>query len=99
LLRSKPELVIITGCSHPGIIEIIEKVRKNLPEPVYLVMGGFHLMDKDERVVEMMVKRFRELGVSKAGPTHCTGEKAVGMFKREHKEDFVEVGAGRIIEV
>jgi len=99
IIRAKPGLVIITGCSHPGIIEIIEKIRENLPEPIYLVMGGFHLMDKDERIVEMMVKRFRELGVSKVGPTHCTGDEAIKMFKKEYKEDFVEVGAGRIIEV
>jgi len=99
IIKAKPGLVIVTGCSHPGITKIIEKVRENLPEPIYLVMGGFHLMDKDERVVDMMVKRFRELGVSKAGPTHCTGDEAKEMFKREYKEDFIEVGAGRTIEI
>jgi len=56
-------------------------------------------MDKDERIVDMIVKRFRELKVRKAGPTHCTGEEAIEIFKREYGEDFVEVGAGRIIEV
>jgi len=99
IIRSKPGLAIITGCSHPGIIRIIEKVKRNLSEPIYLVMGGFHLMDKDERLVDIIVKRFRELGIGKAGPTHCTGEEPIEMFKKEYKEDFVEVGAGKVIEI
>jgi len=99
IIGAEPGLIIITGCSHPGIIKIIEKVKKNLPEPVYLVMGGFHLMDKDERVVDMIIKRFRELEVKKVGPTHCTGDKAIEMFKREYKENFMEVGAGKTIVV
>jgi len=99
IIRVKSGLVIITGCSHPGIIKIIEEVKKNLPEPVYLVMGGFHLMDKDERVVDMIVKRLRELGVSKVGPAHCTGDKPIEIFKREYKENFIEVGTGKMIVV
>jgi 7,8-dihydropterin-6-yl-methyl-4-(beta-D-ribofuranosyl)aminobenzene 5'-phosphate synthase len=99
IIKSKPGLVIITGCSHPGIIKIVERIKENLSGSIYLVMGGFHLMDKDERIVEMIVKRFRELGVSKAGPTHCTGEEAIKMFKKEYKENFVEVGAGKMIEI
>lgn len=99
IIKTKLGLVIITGCSHPGIIKIIEEVKKNLPEPVYLVIGGFHLMDKDERMVEMIVKNFRKLGVSKVGPGHCTGNKAMEMFKREYKEDFIQIGAGKTIEV
>lgn len=99
IIRTEHGLVIITGCSHPGIIKIIEEVKKNLPEPIYLVMGGFHLMDKDERVIDMIVKRFRELEVIKVGPTHCTGDKAIEMFKKEYKEDFIEVGAGKTIVI
>ncbi|HHJ00760.1 MAG TPA: MBL fold metallo-hydrolase [Candidatus Aerophobetes bacterium] len=99
IIKTESGLIIITGCSHPGIIKIIEEVKKNLSESIYLVMGGFHLMDKDERVVEMIVKRFRELGVKKAGPTHCTGEEAIEIFKKEYKKNFLEVGAGKILEV
>jgi len=99
IIRANPGLVIITGCSHPGIIKIIEKVKKNLPEPIYLVVGGFHLMDKDERLVDIIVKKFRELEVSRVAPTHCTGDKPIEMFKKEYKENFIEAGAGKTIVV
>lgn len=98
-IKAKLGLVVITGCSHPGIIKIIEKLKENLSEPVYLVIGGFHLMDKDERIVEMIIKSFRKLGVSEVCPSHCTGDKAIEMFKGEYKEDFIEIGAGKTIEV
>lgn len=62
-------------------------------------MGGFYLIDKDERVVDMIVKRFCELEVSKAGPTHCRRDKPIQIFKEKCKENFVELGAGKIIVV
>ncbi len=99
VIKADPGLVIITGCAHPGIIRILEKVKENLEEPIYLVLGGFHLMDKDTRMIKMMVDRFRELGVKKVGPSHCTGEEAIELFKEEYKEDFLSIGVGRSIEI
>ncbi|MCK4419485.1 MBL fold metallo-hydrolase [Candidatus Aerophobetes bacterium] len=99
VVKTDPGLVIITGCAHPGIIRILEKVKENLEEPIYLVLGGFHLMDKDTRMIKMMVDRFRELGVKKVGPSHCTGEEAIELFKEEYKEDFLSIGVGRSIEI
>jgi len=99
VIKADPGLVIITGCAHPGIIRILEKVKENLEGPIYLVLGGFHLMDKDIRMVEMIVDRFRELEVKKVGPSHCTGEEAIELFREEYKEDFLSIGVGRSIEI
>jgi len=99
IVKTGPGLVVITGCSHPGIARILEKVKNNLKEPIYLVLGGFHLMGKAEAMIEIIVKEFRELGVEKVAPTHCTGEEAIGLFREEYKENFLPVGVGKIIEV
>ncbi len=99
VIKADPGLVIITGCAHPGIIRILEKVKENLEGPIYLVLGGFHLMDKDTRMIEMIVDRFRELGVKKVGPSHCTGEEAIELFREKYKEDFLSIGVGRSIEI
>ncbi len=99
IVKTDPGLVVITGCSHPGIIRILEKVKNNLKEPIYLVLGGFHLMEKAEGMIEIIVKEFHELGVKKVAPTHCTGEEAIGLFREEYKENFLSVGVGKIIEV
>ncbi|MBA7697852.1 hypothetical protein ES703_106524 [subsurface metagenome] len=99
IVKTDPGLVVITGCSHPGIVRILEKVKNNLKEPIYLVLGGFHLMEGAKGMIEIIVKEFHELGVKKVAPTHCTGEEAIGLFREEYKEDFLPVGVGKTIEV
>ena len=92
-------LVILNGCAHPGIVEVIEKIRKNIPAPIYLVLGGFHLMNEDTRVIKLIVAQFRELGVKKVGPTHCTGQEATRLFREEYKDDFIKIEVGKTIEI
>jgi 7,8-dihydropterin-6-yl-methyl-4-(beta-D-ribofuranosyl)aminobenzene 5'-phosphate synthase len=100
LIKKKEGIIIITGCSHPGIIKIIKKVKEDFPEEkIILVFGGFHLMGKDDREVELIVEKFKNLGVEKVGPTHCTGYEAQMIFKKAYKEDFVEIAAGKVFEV
>ncbi|MBS3772106.1 MAG: hypothetical protein KGY69_17775, partial [Bacteroidales bacterium] len=62
-------------------------------ESVYLVVGGFH------RPPRSTVKEFRELGIEKVAPTHCTGDKVRNAFAEEYREDFVEYGVGKILEI
>ena len=87
-------LVVITGCAHPGIVNIVAKAKEVTGEEVYLVMGGFHLSGVSEAVIEGIVEDFRELGVQKVAPCHCSGDLARSIFEKEYGEDFVRVGVG-----
>lgn len=97
VVKTAKGLIVLTGCAHPGIIKILEVVKKNIPSKIYLVVGGFHLMDKSEQTIKDIISRFKELGIEKAGPTHCTGEHAIALFKDEYKDDFIEVKVGQVI--
>ena len=99
VLKSEKGLVIITGCAHPGIVQIIKKVKLFFKEQIYLVLGGFHLMDNPEEEVSGIINEFKELGVNKVAPSHCTGKKAIDMFKRKYKDNFIENFAGNIIKI
>ena len=100
LLKTANGITVITGCAHPGILKIVEKAKIKFPhEPVYLVLGGFHLMESDNRTTEIVVEGFKKMGIKKVGPTHCTGRTATELFKKEYKDNFVEVKVGKIIEV
>ena len=100
VVKTRKGLTIITGCSHPGIIKILEKVKENIPnQKIYLVFGGFHLLDKDKRVVEFIVNQFKKLGVRKVGPTHCTGDEAKEIFKNKYQKNFININVGEVIEV
>lgn len=98
-VKTQKGIVILTGCAHPGIIKMIEEVKKNLPEKIRLVLGGFHLMEKDEPAVKEIVSKFRQLDIQKAGPTHCTGERAIELFKDEYDSNFMPIKVGQVLEV
>jgi 7,8-dihydropterin-6-yl-methyl-4-(beta-D-ribofuranosyl)aminobenzene 5'-phosphate synthase len=100
LIKRKEGIIIITGCSHPGIITIIKEIKNDFPkEKISLVFGGFHLMDKDNREVEFIVEKMKELEVEKVGPTHCSGYEAQMLFKKAYKGNFIEIAAGKTFEV
>ena len=93
-------LTVVTGCSHPGIVKIVEKVKSDFAgERIWLVMGGFHLMNKEKREIDLIVDSFVKMGVVNAGPTHCTGYDAQGEFKKVYKDKYVAVKVGGTIEV
>lgn len=69
-------LVVIAGCSHPGILNMLETVKKRLDMPVYAVFGGSHLVEADEERVNATVDRLRDMGISIVGFNHCTGDAA-----------------------
>lgn len=100
VLETEKGLVVITGCAHPGIVNIVRKMKKILPgKKVYLVMGGFHLSTESNTTIENIIKDFRELGVEKVAPSHCSGNRTRELFKEEYKENYINNGVGNIIEI
>jgi 7,8-dihydropterin-6-yl-methyl-4-(beta-D-ribofuranosyl)aminobenzene 5'-phosphate synthase len=99
VIQTRQGLVIITGCAHPGIVEIVEQARKIFDGPVCLVMGGFHLGSKSNAEIDTILKDFRRLGVEQVAPCHCTGDLALSMFAAEYEDDFIKAGVGKIIRM
>jgi 7,8-dihydropterin-6-yl-methyl-4-(beta-D-ribofuranosyl)aminobenzene 5'-phosphate synthase len=99
ILNTSQGLVVITGCAHPGIADMVERARRILNKDVYLVFGGFHLMQKSKPEVEAIIERFEKAGIKKCGATHCTGEQQIEWFKQAYGEDFVSMGVGRVIKI
>ena len=99
-LKTNNGLTVITGCAHPGILKMVEKVKaKFSDEPIYFVLGGFHLMESDKRAIEIVAENFKKMGILKAGPTHCSGDAAENIFKTSYGANFVSVKVGQEIEV
>jgi len=92
-------LIIITGCAHPGIVHIIETVKKCLEQDVYMVFGGFHLMGHSDSELKKIIRDFRKLSIRKVGPCHCSGDRCRELFAKEYRENFVDIGVGKIIQL
>ena len=100
VVKTEKGLVVITGCSHPLVTDIVERVKKEFPKnKIFLVFGGFHLLDKDRREVEYIAGKMKKLEVEKVGPTHCTGEEAIQIFQEKFGSDFVRIGVGTKIAI
>ncbi|MCK4579534.1 MAG: MBL fold metallo-hydrolase [Candidatus Marinimicrobia bacterium] len=97
VIQSEHGLVVITGCAHPGIVSLVTQARALLGGPIHLVMGGFHLRAKSEAEIAAILAEFRQLGVQRVAPCHCTGERAIAMFAAEYGDDFIRAGVGKVI--
>jgi len=98
VVDTKQGLVIITGCAHPGVLNIAEKAREILPNRgLYLFMGGFHLSGSSISKLRNIVQGFRNMGIHEVAPSHCSGDRCRELFKEEYRKDYINSGVGRKI--
>jgi 7,8-dihydropterin-6-yl-methyl-4-(beta-D-ribofuranosyl)aminobenzene 5'-phosphate synthase len=95
LVVSTPKgLVVITGCAHPGIVEIVRRVKEAFRTDVLLIIGGFHLGRADQGTIDGVVNALHDLGVRHAAPCHCSGDAARATFARVFGDCYHEVHVG-----
>ncbi|MBA7695096.1 Ribonuclease BN [subsurface metagenome] len=98
IITSSKGLVIITGCAHPGVVNIIQIVKGIVPDDrVYLAMGGFHLSGASSVRLESIIEKFIQLSVEKVALCHCSGDEARRLFKERYGNDYIESGVGKRI--
>lgn len=99
VLNTESGLVIITGCSHPGIVDIVKKAKEIIKKDVFFVIGGFHLMPFSDDRLNAMAEELKKIGVKYCSATHCTGDKAIKIFKDKYQKAFIDVGTGKILTI
>ena len=95
LAFSTPDgMIIVVGCSHPGIDRIVESASAINPR-IRFIAGGFHLVtasDTDiEKIVTALHDRFK---VEYIAPGHCTGEPAFTALKKAFGDHYLYAGLG-----
>lgn len=88
-------LILVVGCSHPGVLNMISKARELFHRPVYMVIGGFHTMPGTSEGMEQVILDFMRQGVVKVAPGHCTNEQAKAWFKQAYRQNYIQIGVGR----
>jgi 7,8-dihydropterin-6-yl-methyl-4-(beta-D-ribofuranosyl)aminobenzene 5'-phosphate synthase len=97
VVRTERGLVVVTGCAHPGVARMVEKVRALHEEEILLVMGGFHLGWAQTSEIEQIIRALKNLGVRYVAPTHCSGDKARELFQQHFGAHYLAVGVGKTI--
>ncbi len=99
IIDTKRGLIIITGCAHPGIVNIARSAYKLHDKNIYLILGGFHLIEYSEEDIKNIIQELKKIGVRKVGPSHCTGDRAIELFKQAWGRDFLDLGCGAVFEL
>ncbi len=84
-------LVVVSGCSHAGIVNTVRYAKKLTGVgKVHAILGGFHLSGAFfEKIVDKTIDELKALSPVVVVPMHCTGRKAMEQFSREFPSSFV----------
>jgi 7,8-dihydropterin-6-yl-methyl-4-(beta-D-ribofuranosyl)aminobenzene 5'-phosphate synthase len=78
IINSGDGLIVLTGCGHAGIINILQYTRSFLPpRTVYAIIGGLHLFTATEEQLAWTARKMKEFHVAQILGAHCTGIEAV----------------------
>ncbi len=94
-------LVVISGCSHSGIINTILHAQKLTGlTKVHALLGGFHLTGPAfEPIIEKTIKELKNVAPEVIVPMHCTGWKAIQRLSQEFPSAFVLNSVGSRINL
>lgn len=96
-LKTKKGVVVISGCSHAGICNICEYAKQVTDLPLYAVIGGFHLFEKDFEAVEGTLSYFQNEKPPHLFPMHCVDFPTLAKF--HHQFATKKYSAGDVISL
>jgi 7,8-dihydropterin-6-yl-methyl-4-(beta-D-ribofuranosyl)aminobenzene 5'-phosphate synthase len=95
-IETSQGLVMLVGCSHPGVVKLVETaMSQRKKKSIRLLLGGFHMLRKKPQQIKAAINRLQDLKVMTAVPAHCSGDLAKEMFKTLYGKQFNTAGAGR----
>jgi len=100
LAINTPEgIVLIVGCSHPGIEAIVAEAAAINPR-IRAIAGGFHLVSAPDSVIERVVAALHDTyKVDRIAPGHCSGEHTFSAVKQIFGDRYAYAGVGTVVQL
>lgn len=98
-LKVEKGLFIILGCSHVGVVNILETIAQRTGMNIYGILGGTHLVDADKNKLKKTIEYFQQKNIQQIGVAHCTGEQACEVLKSTFNIKFFNNNTGNTIEL
>lgn len=99
VLDTEKGLVIVSPCSHGGVVNIINEVKSAFPNKhLYGIIGGFHLYNKSDEEVKNVAKEIKNTGIDFVCTGHCTKERAYNILKEELCDNLCQLKVGLKME-
>lgn len=100
ILDNPKGMILILGCAHSGMINIINHVIQKMgKDKFYAILGGTHLDFLTSEQLEESIKSLKSLQIGKIGVSHCTGMKAAFRLHQEFGDRFFYGGVGAELEI
>ncbi|SDX88780.1 7,8-dihydropterin-6-yl-methyl-4-(beta-D-ribofuranosyl)aminobenzene 5'-phosphate synthase [Acetomicrobium thermoterrenum DSM 13490] len=93
-------IAVVSGCSHAGIVNIIDRSKEITKEDrVDVVIGGFHLIKASRERIEKTAAAFVDLDIHEIIAGHCTGMAALCEFSKTLGDRFKQLHVGTIVDL
>ncbi|MCI6152106.1 MAG: MBL fold metallo-hydrolase [Fusobacterium perfoetens] len=99
VINTEKGLVVITGCSHPGILNILTTIQQRLNKNIYAVFGGTHLVEADEIRCLKTIDEMEKLKINIVGFSHCSGELILNLIKENENFISCRLNTGDMIKI
>jgi len=98
-LKGPKGVILVVGCSHPGVDNIVRAAQAIDPH-VYLLLGGLHHIRADDAEVSRLTSAlYDKFKLERVAPGHCTGEPQFAALKGAFGDRYVYAGAGAVVEL
>jgi 7,8-dihydropterin-6-yl-methyl-4-(beta-D-ribofuranosyl)aminobenzene 5'-phosphate synthase len=96
-IKTDDGLVVVVGCSHPGLDRIVEAAAKIDPH-IHLIAGGFHLVVAPDDVIAKVATLLHDTAkVDYVAPGHCTGEPTFAALQQTFGDHYLYAGLGTVL--
>jgi 7,8-dihydropterin-6-yl-methyl-4-(beta-D-ribofuranosyl)aminobenzene 5'-phosphate synthase len=99
VVQSPKGLLVVTGCAHPGVINMVKRAKEIAGDKIHLVVGGFHMDGMSQKQIQEVIRALQELGVEEVAPCHCFGDLTRQLFHEAYGDSFYPAGVGWSIEL
>ena len=100
IVNTEKGLIIILGCSHSGMINIINHIiDKTGQNHIRTIIGGTHLGPASEETKEKTIQALKKFDIEKIGVSHCTGLETSMRLFQEFGDRFFICNVGSIIDI
>ena len=100
IVNTEKGLIIILGCSHSGMINIINHIiDKTGQNHIRTIIGGTHLGPASEETKEKTIQALKKFDIEKIGVSHCTGLETSMRLFQEFGDRFFFCSVGSIIDI
>lgn len=99
VLEGDQGLVVLTGCAHNGVLNMVAATQKWLPDrPIQALIGGFHLHHEDASTVRMIAEKLLDLDIPMIYTGHCTGDDALDILEDVLGDRLGRLFTGMVME-